>query len=333
MIIVLDTNIWLSELALNSAAGSALRFFIKHRGDRLAIPEVVRLEVRHNLRRVILDAMEDTRRGHRQLLALFGSMKELVLPTEVEVDTLIERVLGQVGVSTIDVPFVLESARASFMKTISKTSPSDRTQEFKDGVLWADCITLLDQDDVLLATADRAFYADRNYERGLASSLAKEVASSAHQLSLVPSVSEVLEQVGSEMSFDTAWLARALADEVRSSAATLLSRNGVALGDESQATWTLFATENPDTLYATHEVTATGEDIAGEDRTEVALIATGHATLCLHPLELLGVQPGEERLSFKDDQGRAHESRSVCGSVHMVAGHKTVAHEVRHRLR
>ena len=49
MIVVFDTNIWLSELGLRSTAGSA----------------------------VSADAI---REKHRRLLAMFGTLKEIVLP-------------------------------------------------------------------------------------------------------------------------------------------------------------------------------------------------------------------------------------------------------------
>src|SRR5687768_16906380 len=134
MIVVLDTNIWLKELALNSASGSALRFFLKHRPARLAVPEVVRLEMQNNLRATIADAIDGVAKGNRQLLALFGSMKEIVLPTPAEIDSLVAGVFSGLRVDIMDVPFSLESARASFLKTIQKVPPSDKTQEFKDGV-------------------------------------------------------------------------------------------------------------------------------------------------------------------------------------------------------
>ena len=35
MIVVLDTNLWIKELALNSGIGSALRFFLKRQKARL----------------------------------------------------------------------------------------------------------------------------------------------------------------------------------------------------------------------------------------------------------------------------------------------------------
>lgn len=149
MIVVLDTNLWLKELVLNSGIGSALRFFLNRQKARLALPEVVRLEVQHNLRGLILDAIDNVNTGNRRLLALFGSMKEIVLPSPQEVEAVISGVFSGLQVDVLDVPFSFDSAHASFMKTIHKLPPSDKTQEFKDGVLWADCVRLLDQDDVL----------------------------------------------------------------------------------------------------------------------------------------------------------------------------------------
>jgi hypothetical protein len=79
MIVVCDTNVWLSELGLRSGAGSALRFYLKHQGARLALPEVVRLEVVHNLRARLLGHIDRISREHRQLLTVFGRLKEVVL--------------------------------------------------------------------------------------------------------------------------------------------------------------------------------------------------------------------------------------------------------------
>ena len=49
MIILIDTNTWISELGLNSPRGAATRFFIKQNKARVALPEVVRLETEHHL--------------------------------------------------------------------------------------------------------------------------------------------------------------------------------------------------------------------------------------------------------------------------------------------
>ena len=54
-----------------------------------------------------------------------------------------KKLFSSLGVEVIDVAFSLESARSSFLKTIKKLPPSATTQQFKDGVLWADCLNLL----------------------------------------------------------------------------------------------------------------------------------------------------------------------------------------------
>lgn len=55
MIVVIDSNIWLSELGLNSLMGSAVRFFINNNSARIALPEVIRLEVERNFRNYLKD--------------------------------------------------------------------------------------------------------------------------------------------------------------------------------------------------------------------------------------------------------------------------------------
>jgi hypothetical protein len=59
MIVVFDSNVWLSELGLRSGAAAAAKFFLNRNGARLAIPEVVRLEVQHNLQARLTEHIEN----------------------------------------------------------------------------------------------------------------------------------------------------------------------------------------------------------------------------------------------------------------------------------
>jgi hypothetical protein len=158
LIVVLDTNVWVSDLALTSNVGSAVRFFLRERKARIGLPEVVRLETEIHLRTALLKHIDDIRSSHRQLLSVFGRLKEVVLPTEAEVDELIGKVFSTLGVEIEEVPFSLENARNSLVRTIEKIPPSDKNQQFKDGVLWADCLSMLRKEPVHLVTDDRAFY-------------------------------------------------------------------------------------------------------------------------------------------------------------------------------
>ncbi len=81
MYVVLDSNIWFSELGLTTAKGAAARFFMKQQRATLAIPEVVRKEVEINLMRSLSKHCDDIAKKHRQLLSIFGTLKEVVLPS------------------------------------------------------------------------------------------------------------------------------------------------------------------------------------------------------------------------------------------------------------
>ena len=185
MIVVLDTNIWLSELGLNSALGAATRFFLKQKNAIVALPEVVRLETQRNFCMKLGGFVKEIEASFRQLLAIFGRLKEVVLPDDTAIASKVSELFAQTGVELLEVKFSLESARDSFLKTIEKTPPSDRSQEFKDGVLWTDCLNLLKSDDVYLVTSDKAFYKDREYAKGLADNLRREASTANHKFCIL----------------------------------------------------------------------------------------------------------------------------------------------------
>ncbi|MGB6053686.1 MAG: PIN domain-containing protein [Burkholderiaceae bacterium] len=333
MIVVLDTNIWLKELALNTGAGSALRFFLKHRRARLAVPEVIRLEVQRNLQTTVEEAIESVAKGNRQLLALFGSMKEIVLPTQPEIDRFVSNVFDRLGVEILDVPFSLESARSSFLKTVQKVPPSDKTQEFKDGVLWANCLELLDQDDVLLASQDKAFCLNRECGKGLAENLVNEASQKPNKLTLVHSVTDVLSHVEVPINLDERWLTSVIQQRAHTTVGGLISRAGVEISGEGKIQYDLFVTENPDILYMKYAVEFPCTDVSAEDRTNIRLVLTGTGTLQPSVPEIISVHPGEEVLSFTNADGTPSQLGNTFASAHAVLGHRTINYAVRHPLK
>ena len=98
MIVVLDTSVWLGELGLNSSLGAAVRFFLQQRSAQLALPEVVRLEVERNFREKLTKLALTIQQNHRQLLAVFGRLKEVVLPDEREIEAKVAEIFSGVGV-------------------------------------------------------------------------------------------------------------------------------------------------------------------------------------------------------------------------------------------
>ena len=334
MIIVLDSNIWLSELGLNSSLGAATRFYIRHNGACLALPEVVRLEVEQNFRSHLKDFTKKISKGYRQLLVAFGALKELVLPSDDEIDKKVKEIFTNVGLDLIEIPFALESARSSFLKTIAKLPPSNGTQQFKDGVLWADCCRLLEVDDVCLVTSDTAFYADRKYVNGLATNLIEEISGAKHKLGLFASLPDLLKDLKRDVVLDIDALVEAFLREHKTSVEGTLSRNGFELGQQIGVSKTLYATERPDALYLTFRVEFACDDISGEGRSDGKLLLKGDGSYNTSEQAFTDLRNWGEELSFRLRDGEERVSRNtVIGIGSIVLGHKEVVHTVRYELR
>ena len=164
--VVLDSNIWIKELALQSAKASAVRYYLKTSTAKLVVPDVVRLEVEDHLYQKMIDCRNAIERAHRELLYLMGTQRQIVLPTEEEIKATVPTLIDRAGIDILNIPLTLEVAESSFAKIRRKHPPSHNTEQFADGVVWAHCVKLLDEADVFLITADRAFFKDNNVKTG-----------------------------------------------------------------------------------------------------------------------------------------------------------------------
>jgi hypothetical protein len=187
MVIVFDTNVWLSELALNTAAGSAVRFYLRKSGAQVALPEVIRLEATYHFEKALTEFVKEIGDNYGRLLAVFGHLKDIVLPSAEQIHERVAALFSGLAVPLIDIPLSIDSAKRSLEKTIEGVPPSGpKNQQFKDGVLWADCVSLLVTDDVYLVTTDGGFYKNRKPSEGLAENLLIETSNQAHKIGLSP---------------------------------------------------------------------------------------------------------------------------------------------------
>lgn len=333
MIVVLDSNIWLSELGLNSARGAATKFFVKQKSARIALPEVVRLETEHHLRNNLKGYISKMQDSHRQLLTVFGKLKEVVLPDEEEIEKKVRELFCNMDVELIEVPFSLESAKQSFLKIVDKLPPSDHKQQFNDGVLWSDCVKLLEQDDVYLVTSDKAFYKDRNSTKGLAPNLAEEISQAKHSVKLVSSLLELLQELQTEVTVNEEALAEAFFDKNQQSINDILSRNGFELGKRLRVNKTLYATERPSFLYIEFTMEYDCKDAIEENRTDAILVLRGDGSYRADTGGFEDLRNFGEALSFRLEDGSEKNVRNqVIFAGGITIGHKEVAHTVRYKL-
>jgi hypothetical protein len=332
MIVIFDTNIWKSNLYLRAGAGAAARFYIKNKGARVALPEVVRLEVEHHLRSDIISHIDKIKDSHGRLLAMFGQLKDIVLPTDTEINKAVSQAFIGLGIDWIDVPFSLESARSSFIKTINKQAPSDQSQQFKDGVLWADCLALLAKDDVSLVTNDAAFYEQRKYDKGLASSLTLEAKNLPHKIELVSKLTDLIQSIRQEVSIDYDALSQALLHQFRESLIVWLQDNGFELADRVALEPELFATEDSDNLFLEVKISFRCRDYTEQRRGDgiVTLVADGTYNTCTRNFSRLGLQSVE--LKFRDQAGEQSRKIHILRGESLSIGHKELFHTIREKL-
>jgi len=333
MIVVFDTNIWLQSLYLQSPAGAAARFYISYKKARVALPEVIRLEVEHHLRNDISSYIAKIKDNHERLLAMFGTLKEIVLPNKTDIEQKIAEGFGSLGVDLVEVPFSFESARSSFLRTINKKPPSDRSQQFKDGVLWADCLSLLKEDEVVLVTDDRAFYEGYECSNGLAAALRGECASLGKRLTLVARLPDLLKEIRSNITIDHVALANAFLEKVDQSIERLLQVTGFQLAERTQLDAELFVTENPQILFLEFKITFRCIDVSGVDRGDGSLEVRGDGLYNSSTGEFSNLSELGSELKFRDAQGIEQENRNIILRVGGIAlGHKNVSHAVRFKL-
>lgn len=195
MYVVFDSNVWISELGLNSVRAVEGKEFIRRNGATLAVPEVVRLEVERTLREEMLNNRKTIEKSHRYLATLLGSVDDVALPTDFEIEKLVSGLIDDTNVEIRHMPLTVEAAKSSFDKILCKEQPSDRKEQFADGVIWANCLELLSETDVWLVSKDKAFFKDYEYSYGPALNLVEEAKQRPNTLRLFTGLEGLLQDV------------------------------------------------------------------------------------------------------------------------------------------
>lgn len=332
MFIIFDTNILLSELALNSPSGAAVRFYVQQQGATVVVPEVVRLELERNLTRRLRELTENIRSYHNQLLTVFGSLKEVVLPTDDQTQEKVAEILSQLDVPTREIPLSLKAARSSFLKTIDKLPPSDKSQQFKDGVIWSHCIDLLAEADVYVVTADRGFYADRVYSRGLAENLKAEAAASGRKLKLIPDLAGLLDDIRKDVQIDEKELVEAFFRAHSVSVRGTLDRAGFVSEGPPEVEVKLYATSVATRLYVEFVITFQCSDASDQGRTDASIELKGDGSYDTSTAEYLGLRNHGEKLEYIDEEGQQTRVNNVSAVGSLDVGHRSVKHLVKYPL-
>ena len=237
MYLLLDSCIWIKEQGLTSNLGAAARFLIRDSGATLAIPEVVRHEAKNGLVSVLRSHRDKAlSSGRRVLAAMSEDEPRLSLPTAEEIELRVSQMLNELDFETVDVPLSLEAARSAIVRAAEKRVPTG----VRDGVIWQNCLELLDTADVHFVTQDEGFYADRT-RTSLAPSLSEEAKQRNHSLKVhsgLDTMLKALQDARTEVVFaedEEQLLIEQVLDEVDDWVRDIVAEDGLPLGDFDDA--------------------------------------------------------------------------------------------------
>ena len=328
--VVLDSNIWIQERMLKQTVGSAVRFFLRRRNARVVVPEVVRLEVELYLEQELKELVSSLRENHNRLLSLVGQLKEQVLPSDEELKQVALDAFRNAGIELANIPFSLESARSSLEKCIRSVPPSGpKNQQFKDGVIWADCLALAMDSPVLFVTQDKAFYKDRDYKNGLAENLAHETKSVTHELSIAHELSAILERIREPIKIDYRSLHQLYYPTIMNGAERLVSSEGYTLGDLLSGEHSVFATNDPNVGHVEFSLRY---KCIHPTQAEGLLVTKGECVLDSATGVMSECRNRGDEFSFVNSGGEQKKRNIAFGVGSIVLGHRTVEHSVRASL-
>ena len=280
-----------------------------------------------NLGRDLVRTAKEIREGFGKLHPIVGALRELVLPSDDELRKIAELSFDNARIDLFEIPFSIDSAKSSLEKCIQSLPPSGPgNQQFKDGVIWADCCQLAAQGPVHFVSMDKGFFKDRDYKKGLTENLEAESKSTNYGVSISSELKSVLALVRAEIPIDFDHLENAFLQVILEVELTALEREGFIRGSRKAVEHQLFATDDPATAYL--EFALEFECLGPNNRVgRFTARGEGRFTPSTNSIDQLRSRGSE--FVFENEEGQQVRRNAVvmAGCAHL--GHRLVPHEVK----
>jgi len=333
-IVVLDSNIWLSELALMSPLGCAFSHYIVVSDIKIGLPEIIELETKFNLRKQLIDYRENIRKNYNRMLAIFGQMKEIVMPEDEVIDKKIEDIFNFHKDRLIWIPFDLEGAKSSFDKVIRKLPPNgEQNQQFKDGVIWANCLKLAEIGDVGLVTEDKGFYKNREYTKGLAPNLLQEARNAPHSIMVFSELALIIDQVKSDLGLDKQKLIEIIEKNTYPKVLEISNRKDFEVIGIASSSFEFYATINPLEVSVKSNINYNLESKQPNKNTNGTVESKAEFILNTNNYQIRNFINHGEFIYWIDENGDTKQNNNIyCYASGLAFGHRTVEHHISYRL-
>jgi hypothetical protein len=283
------------------------------------------------LNKHLKSSREHLLKGHRSLLAIFGGLPQFDAPTDEAISEKVDQLFINLGVDLIEIPLCMSSVNSSIEKIEQKVPPSsDNNEQFRDGVIWADCLSLLSESDVTLITTDKAFYEGKAYSGGLASNLALEAkAFKEHTLTLRSSLLDFILEFRQDVQVPEESIVKAYMHE-GFNPENLLKDTDYSVEELLEVTQSTFITEDPARLFVEFSITFVARSKSG--LRDGRIILSGNGTFDTSGKWLERLQKSEEAIEYFDEEGQSKRRSALFAYANIVVGTKSVTHTIKSKL-
>lgn len=332
MIVVFDTNVWKANIYLQSPAAASIKLFLNLKSAKIGLPEVIRLEVQRHVKEDLADLSRKVAEGHKRLLAIFGKLQAITVPSTAQISGMVDKAFDGMGVPLVPMALTLDSARDAFLRLIDKRAPSQPNQQFKDCVVWYDCKQYALSEEVVLVSSDKAFFSDgRLSSNELHYQLREEASSLPNSIRLVSTLDRLLEEIRQNINIPTALLLDGVEAAFDTTLQSILDRQNL-VRDDFEFSQKSFATEKSLEVYIEVSGRAPCRDAGSGHRAGDVLV--GYVGRYRVDNGTIGdIRPRQLRIEFDEPRaGRSSLENHYLYAEAILFGAREASYEVREPL-
>ena len=197
--VVIDTNVWVSQLLLKTPVGMSLVYTLGRQQGFIGLPEVIERELSKHILEHGQDAADKIEKGSSILNTLTDSPTFPLPATLIKLEQVVKTRLADLAPILRRVPLTLAHATAALNMVDAKVPPNaEKNQQFKDSAIWQAVLDLARQYTVHFITNDKGFFLDRDTSKGLAVNLQEDCTAANGNVTPYCDLRSCLEAISSD---------------------------------------------------------------------------------------------------------------------------------------
>ena len=164
-VLILDSNIFISEIGLTSRDGSALKHYLYCRGMKLVVPEVVAEECERHLTNAARGRRTSIEENLQRLARFCGGVRGWEGPNDETIEERARALARAEHLGAVVLPETLGVRGRADSRHQAEQPPSHRKPQLSDCRIWEQCMELLGRCHVVFVSGDSDFLGHREPDR------------------------------------------------------------------------------------------------------------------------------------------------------------------------